>query len=177
MNVFQPGAAPIGFRGSKIVAFSSVNVYPLDAPLQGGGETPSTPPSRVFCGYSHRFWPRRCSNIFLPAMVRRSTTFCPISSSTARNADDGDLAADRHAVPLREEKYSSNPRAAQSRTAHIPPPAPAGVDSVRRPCVRCISGYTFPYENSTISNPRKPRGVGSGAGKHSSPSKMPPSGS
>lgn len=46
MNVFQPGAAAERFRRSKIVAFSSGNVYPLTPVLQGGA-TESTPPAPV----------------------------------------------------------------------------------------------------------------------------------
>src|SRR5438874_12244415 len=43
MNVFQPGMAAERFRQSRIVAFSSGNVYPLTPVLQGGS-TESTPP-------------------------------------------------------------------------------------------------------------------------------------
>jgi nucleoside-diphosphate-sugar epimerase len=46
MNVFQPGTAAERFRRSRIVAFSSGNVYPLMPVLQGGA-TESTPPSPV----------------------------------------------------------------------------------------------------------------------------------
>lgn len=46
MNVFQPGAAADRFRASRIVAFSSGNVYPLASVLRGGS-TESTPPSPV----------------------------------------------------------------------------------------------------------------------------------
>ncbi len=46
MNVFQPGTAADRFRQSKIVAFSSGNVYPLTPVLQGGS-TESTPPAPV----------------------------------------------------------------------------------------------------------------------------------
>lgn len=46
MNVFQPGAAAERFRGSRIVAFSSGNVYPMTPVLQGGS-TESTPPGPV----------------------------------------------------------------------------------------------------------------------------------
>jgi nucleoside-diphosphate-sugar epimerase len=46
MNVFQPGTAADRFRQSRIVAFSSGNVYPLMPVLQGGS-TESTPPAPV----------------------------------------------------------------------------------------------------------------------------------
>jgi nucleoside-diphosphate-sugar epimerase len=46
MNVFQPGTAADRFRQSRIVAFSSGNVYPLTPVLQGGA-TESTPPAPV----------------------------------------------------------------------------------------------------------------------------------
>ena len=46
MNVFQPGTAADRFRRSRIVAFSSGNVYPLMPVLQGGA-TESTPPAPV----------------------------------------------------------------------------------------------------------------------------------
>jgi nucleoside-diphosphate-sugar epimerase len=46
MNVFQPGTAADRFRRSRIVAFSSGNVYPLVPVLQGGA-TESTPPAPV----------------------------------------------------------------------------------------------------------------------------------
>jgi nucleoside-diphosphate-sugar epimerase len=46
MNVFQPGMAAERFRGSRIVAFSSGNVYPL-APVLQGGSTESTTPGPV----------------------------------------------------------------------------------------------------------------------------------
>src|SRR4029077_7833498 len=46
MNVFQPGTAAERFRRSRIVAFSSGNVYPLVPVLQGGA-TESTPPAPV----------------------------------------------------------------------------------------------------------------------------------
>jgi nucleoside-diphosphate-sugar epimerase len=46
MNVFQPGTAADRFRQSRIVAFSSGNVYPLVPVLQGGA-TESTPPAPV----------------------------------------------------------------------------------------------------------------------------------
>ncbi len=46
MNVFQPGAAAERFRNSRIVAFSSGNVYPLMPVLQGGA-TESTPPGPI----------------------------------------------------------------------------------------------------------------------------------
>jgi nucleoside-diphosphate-sugar epimerase len=46
MNVYQPGAAAERFQRSKIVAFSSGNVYPLMPVLQGGA-TESTPPAPV----------------------------------------------------------------------------------------------------------------------------------
>jgi len=46
MNVFQPGTAADRFRQSRIVAFSSGNVYPLMPVLQGGA-TESTPPAPV----------------------------------------------------------------------------------------------------------------------------------
>jgi nucleoside-diphosphate-sugar epimerase len=46
MNVFQPGTAAERFRESRIVAFSSGNVYPLALVLQGGS-TESTPPGPV----------------------------------------------------------------------------------------------------------------------------------
>src|SRR5437879_9023679 len=36
MNVFQPGTAADRFRRSRIVAFSSGNVYPMTSVLQGG---------------------------------------------------------------------------------------------------------------------------------------------
>jgi nucleoside-diphosphate-sugar epimerase len=46
MNVFQPGTAAERFRGSRIVAFSSGNVYPMTPVLQGGS-TESTAPGPV----------------------------------------------------------------------------------------------------------------------------------
>ena len=46
MNVFQPGTAAERFRRSRIVAFSSGNVYPMTPVLQGGS-TESTPPGPV----------------------------------------------------------------------------------------------------------------------------------
>ncbi len=46
MNVFQPGTAADRFRQSRIVAFSSGNVYPLMPVLQGGA-TELTPPAPV----------------------------------------------------------------------------------------------------------------------------------
>src|SRR5437867_2103327 len=46
MNVFQPGMAAERFRQSRIVAFSSGNVYPL-MPVVQGGSTESTPPAPV----------------------------------------------------------------------------------------------------------------------------------
>jgi nucleoside-diphosphate-sugar epimerase len=46
MNVLQPGMAADRFRRSKIVAFSSGNVYPL-VPVREGGATESTPPAPV----------------------------------------------------------------------------------------------------------------------------------
>ncbi len=46
MNVLQPGMAAERFRKSKIVAFSSGNIYPL-MPLRLGGSTESTPPAPV----------------------------------------------------------------------------------------------------------------------------------
>jgi nucleoside-diphosphate-sugar epimerase len=46
MNAFQPGMAAERFRQSRIVAFSSGNVYPLTPVLQGGA-TESTPPAPV----------------------------------------------------------------------------------------------------------------------------------
>ena len=46
MNVFQPGTAAERFHQSRIVAFSSGNVYPL-VPVLEGGATESTPPAPV----------------------------------------------------------------------------------------------------------------------------------
>jgi nucleoside-diphosphate-sugar epimerase len=46
MNVFQPGTAAERFAGSRIVVFSSGNIYPL-MPVLGGGATESTPPAPV----------------------------------------------------------------------------------------------------------------------------------
>src|SRR5207247_11134696 len=46
VNVFLPGAAAERFRRSRIVAFSSGNVYPLMRVLEGGA-TESTPPAPV----------------------------------------------------------------------------------------------------------------------------------
>jgi nucleoside-diphosphate-sugar epimerase len=46
MNVFQPGTAAERFAGSRIVVFSSGNVYPL-MPVLCGGATESTPPVPV----------------------------------------------------------------------------------------------------------------------------------
>jgi nucleoside-diphosphate-sugar epimerase len=43
MNVFQPGMAADRFRRSRIVAFSSGNVYPLVPVLQGGATESTTP--------------------------------------------------------------------------------------------------------------------------------------
>src|ERR1700676_3817393 len=43
MNAFQPGTAAERFAGSRIVAFSSGNIYPL-MPVLHGGSTESTPP-------------------------------------------------------------------------------------------------------------------------------------
>ncbi len=46
MNVFQPGTAADRFAGSRIVAFSSGNIYPL-MPVSHGGSTESTLPGPV----------------------------------------------------------------------------------------------------------------------------------
>jgi nucleoside-diphosphate-sugar epimerase len=46
MNVLQPGMAADRFAASRIVAFSSGNIYPL-APVVRGGSTESTPPGPV----------------------------------------------------------------------------------------------------------------------------------
>jgi nucleoside-diphosphate-sugar epimerase len=46
MNVFQPGTAAERFAGSRIVAFSSGNIYPL-MPVLHGGSTESTLPGPV----------------------------------------------------------------------------------------------------------------------------------
>ena len=46
MNVFQPGTAAERVHQSRIVAFSSGNVYPL-VPVLEGGATESTPPAPV----------------------------------------------------------------------------------------------------------------------------------
>ena len=43
MNVFQPGTAAERFAGSRIVAFSSGNVYPLSLVTQGGSTELTTP--------------------------------------------------------------------------------------------------------------------------------------
>ncbi|MBI1786526.1 MAG: NAD(P)-dependent oxidoreductase [Acidobacteria bacterium] len=46
MNVFLPGLVASRYRRSRIVAFSSGNVYPL-MPLERGGATEATPPDPV----------------------------------------------------------------------------------------------------------------------------------
>jgi nucleoside-diphosphate-sugar epimerase len=46
MNTYLPGLIAERYRGSRIVAFSSGNVYPL-VPVKQGGATESTPPDPV----------------------------------------------------------------------------------------------------------------------------------